>query len=113
MVGMGRPQRFWITRIADPGGEAGRFMAYGEAAGQIGDPVATSARAGTFRLVRTGDSLAFFYDVGSGWQQLATVTVPTAKAQIRIGVNSVNSSHAFTTYFDNFVLSSGPYDYEP
>ncbi len=112
-VGMGRPQRFWITRIAQPDGDTGQLMAFGEAAGQIGQPVPTSARAGKFRLTRSGDTLTFFYDVGSGWQQLETVTVPIGLAQMRIGIGSVNSSHAFTTRFDNFVLSSGPFDYSP
>jgi hypothetical protein len=112
-VGMGRPQRFWITRIAQPGGDVGQFMAFGEAAGQIGQPVQTSARAGKFRLTRTADTLAFFYDVGSGWQQLESITVPTGRAQIRIGISSVNSSHAFTTSFDNFKLNAGEVKYGP
>jgi hypothetical protein len=111
-VGMGHPDKYWITRIGLPD-DYGRFMAFGEAAGQIGEPVETQDRAGKFRITRTGDRLTFYYDVGSGWQEIQEVTAPTGPAQVRIGINSVNASLAFTTHFSNFRLNSGSVTYMP
>ncbi len=109
-VGMGPPNRYWITRLGLPG-DAGQFMAFGEATGQIGQPVATTARAGKFRITRSGATLTFFYDVGDGWQQLESLSVPTGPAQLRMGMASVNASLAFTTHFSNFRVSSGAVQY--
>ena len=111
-VGMGHPQLYWITRLGLPG-DAGQFMAFNEGTGQIGQPVFTKARAGKFRITRSGATLTLFYDVGKGWQQLQSVTVPTGPAQIRMGMASVNASLAFTTHFEDFRVNSGSVNYEP
>ena len=97
---------YWITRLGLPG-DAGQFMAFNEGTGQIGQPVSTKARAGKFRITRSGATLTLFYDVGKGWQQLQSVTVPTGPAQIRMGMSSVNASLAFTTHFEDFRVNSG------
>jgi hypothetical protein len=111
-VGMGHPQKYWITRIGLPG-DAGQFAVFSEATGQIGQPVATSARAGKYRVTRNGSTLTFYYDVGDGWQKLESTTVPTGPAQIRMGMASINASLAFTTHFSDFHVNSGAITYAP
>jgi hypothetical protein len=73
----------------------------------------TTVLSGKYRLVRTGTNLVILYDSGSGWQELDSVTVPTAPAQVYLLIGSVNASQAFTTYFDNFKINSGLTTYKP
>lgn len=111
-VGAVSPDRYWITRLGLPG-DAGQFMAFSEASGQIGEPVETQARAGKFRITRTGDLLTFYYDVGNGWQKLQSVVAFTDPMQIRMGMASISASLSFTTHFDNFRVNFGPVEYGP
>jgi len=67
----------------------------------------TNSITGKYRLIRTGTILTLLYDIGDGWQELATVTVPSEPGKIYIGNGSINASQAFTTYFDNFRINSG------
>ena len=80
---------------------------------QIGQPVATSARAGKYRITRNGATLAFFYDIGDGWQEIQSVTASAGPAQVRMGMASINASLAFTTHFSNFQVNSGSFTYTP
>jgi hypothetical protein len=73
----------------------------------------TDALAGKYRLTRTGTTLTVFFDVGEGWQELDSTTVPASPAQVVMGNGSVNASQAFTTYFDNFQINSGVTTYKP
>jgi hypothetical protein len=69
--------------------------------------MATSATAGRYRLVRYGTTLFFLYDIGSNWKLLGKMTVPESTARIYMGNMSVGASTAFTTFFDNFHVTSG------
>jgi len=111
-VGSVSPDRYWITRIGLPG-DVGQFMAFSEASGQIGEPVETQARAGKFRITRTGDLLTFYYDVGNGWQKLQSVLAFTGPMQIRMGMASISASLSFTTHFDNFRVNFGSVEHSP
>jgi len=68
--------------------------------------------SGKFRLVRDGTTLAILYDIGSGWQELTSETVPSSPAQVYLGIGSINESQAFTCYFDNFHINSGVTTYQ-
>jgi hypothetical protein len=68
------------------------------------------ATSGNFRISRTGQRFDFYYDIGSGETLAYSWTAPQEVGRIKIyfGANSIGSSQAFTTYFDNFRL-----DYDP
>ncbi len=63
--------------------------------------------SGGYRLIRAGTELYLLFDIGEGWQELASTTVPPGPAQVNLGSASINASVAFTTYFDHFVINSG------
>ena len=73
----------------------------------------TSALSGKYRIIRNGTTLFFLFDPGSGWQELASVTVPPNPAQISMAVADYEASQAFTTYFDNFHVNSGLSTFKP
>ncbi len=66
-----------------------------------------TALTGKFRLIRTGGSLIYLYDVGDGWVELGMVTLPVSPAQVYMGIQSVYHSQIFSTHFDNFTINSG------
>ena len=104
-------QNYRVTRLGLPG-PAGQFMAW-YSNGAPTKVINTDALAGKYRLTRTGTTLALFFDVGNGWQELDHITVPAGPAQVVMGSGSVNASQAFTTYFDNFRVNSGMPIYQP
>lgn len=67
--------------------------------------------AGKLRLIRTGGSLIYLYDIGDGWVELGSVTLPVSPARVYMGIQSVYHSQVFSTYFDNFTINSGQTDY--
>jgi hypothetical protein len=69
--------------------------------------------SGKYRLVRIGTDLFLLFDIGEGWQELASTTVPSSAAQLNLGNASLNASTAFTTYYDNFLINSGFTTYKP
>jgi hypothetical protein len=73
----------------------------------------TDALAGRYRLTKAGTTLTVFYDIGKGWEELQSTTVPASPAQVIIGIDNVNVPQAFTTYFDNFYINSGLTTYRP
>jgi hypothetical protein len=73
----------------------------------------TSAVTGKYRLVRKGSDLGMFYEIGNGWQELAHTAVTAAPAGVYFTNGSVNASQSFTTYFDNFLITSGQTNYRP
>ena len=99
---------YHITRLRGSGTpESNLFMAWtdkGVSPYLVADRTATS---GKYRLIRTGTSLEFLYDIGAGWKKVGTVTVSLGFAKVYFGNASVNASHNFTTYFDNFVINLG------
>ncbi len=100
-------QSFHITRLKRiDGGNANVFLAWGSN-GAVSGEVNTNALAGKYRLVRTGTTLSLQYDIGAGWVELASGTVPADPAYVYMGNGSVDASQAFTTYFDNFLVNSG------
>jgi endonuclease/exonuclease/phosphatase family metal-dependent hydrolase len=101
-------QMYHITRLrrAGGGGDANVLFAW-SANGTLNGAINTTALAGKYRLVRTGTTLSLQYDIGVGWKELASVTVPASPATVYFGNGSVNASEAFTTYFDNFLINSG------
>ncbi len=72
-----------------------------------------SQMQGKFRAVRAGTLLTLKYHNGTAWIDLATATVPAEAAYAYLGTFSGNASRAFTAYFDNFLLNSGPTSYHP
>jgi arabinogalactan endo-1,4-beta-galactosidase len=73
-----------------------------------------SQMSGKFRTVRSGTQLTLRYHDGAVWHDLITgATVATDSAYVYLGSISGNASRAFTAYFDNFTLSSGPNSYHP
>lgn len=67
----------------------------------------SNAIIGKYRIIRNGTTLTFQYDFGSGWQVLTSVVAPLGNARIYINAGSINAWHAFTSYFDNFIVNSG------
>ncbi len=72
-----------------------------------------SQMQGKFRAVRAGTTLTLKYHDGTAWIDLAAATVPDDDAYAYLGTISGNASRAFTAYFDNFVLNTGPTSYHP
>ena len=74
--------------------------------------VTTSATQGKFRIVRSNSILSFYYDIGSGWMCLHSFYEPTLPVKVSMHAGSINTSHPFITYFDNFLVNSGSVTYE-
>jgi hypothetical protein len=66
-----------------------------------------TASVGRLRLIRTGGSLIYLFDVGEGWVELGAVAATEGPARVYMGIQSVDCSQVFKTYFDNFVINSG------
>jgi hypothetical protein len=101
---------YWVTRLRS-GAEDKVFTM--NTADQITGEMATPAVTGRYRLMRVGRTLIILFDVGNGWQKIASKTVTADPAQIVLGNGSINASQAFTTYFDNFRINSGLTTYKP
>ena len=100
-------QDYHITRLRRmDGGNANVFFAW-SSNGAVSGEVNTDALAGKYRLVRSGTTLSLQYDIGAGWVELVSGSVPADPAYVYMGNGSVNASQAFTTYFDNFLINSG------
>ena len=99
-----------MVRVQSGGGDA---IVVWNCEGYEEGKVYSSAVAVKFRVIRIGTALTFLYDAGSGWQELASVTVPPNPAQISMAVADYEASQAFTTYFDNFHINSGLTTYRP
>lgn len=69
--------------------------------------IPTEAVTGKLRLLRSGNMLVALYDVGGGWQKLASVNVTRPTAVVYFGNGSVGSSMEFRTDFDNFQVNAG------
>lgn len=98
-------QIYHITRLISAGGTNQLFAWSSE--GNLSGQLSTDALSGKYRLVRIGTTLTLLYDIGNGWQELAKCNVTSDPAKIYLENGSINASHAFTTYFDNFHINSG------
>lgn len=103
-------QSYHITRLRS-GGED-KLYAW-STTGALCGQAPSSILAGKFRLIRTRNTLALLYDIGTGWQELASVAVPASHARVYLGNGSIDASQAFTTLFDNFHINSGRTTYSP
>jgi hypothetical protein len=103
-------QDYRITRIRTSNQD--EFLSF-STTGVLTNATDTTALAGRYRLVRSGTTLYLLFDVGDGWQELASTTVPSGPTHINLGTGSINASLAFTSYFDNFQINSGLTTYKP
>ena len=108
-------QSYHITRIRRDyqGSNNDVLFAWSSAGFLITKEIPSNVLSGKYRLVRAGTTLTLLYDIGSGWQELTNGTVPLGPAKAYLGNGSINASHAFTTYFDNFRINSGVTTYKP
>jgi endonuclease/exonuclease/phosphatase family metal-dependent hydrolase len=97
-------QNYHITRIRSK--EEEKFFAW-STTGALSVNHPATALAGKYRLVRNDTTLNLYYDIGAGWQELASVTVPAEPALVYLGNSTVNVAQALTSYFDNFVINAG------
>jgi len=104
-------QDYHITRLIISDG-TNKFYVW-STTGTLKGEILKDALTGKYRLIRAGTTLALLYDTGSGWQELANVSVPSSPAQVYLGNGSINASQAFTTYFDNFHINLGLTTYIP
>lgn len=84
-----------------------------DGAGQSLATLPTHIIKGSYQLVRKDNSLYLNYDIGNGWQNLATVEVAVSPANVYFANGSINASQTFTTYFDNFKINFGSTNYLP
>jgi hypothetical protein len=67
--------------------------------------------SGKHRIIRTGSDIEFKYYTGTDWQILYTATGFTKPVYIYVSAQSVDTKHAFSTYFENFQINSGKTTY--
>jgi hypothetical protein len=103
-------QEYRITRLRDP--DIDKLFAW-DTAGNLNASTDTSAVSGKYRMVRSGTTLTFLFDIGHGWQEMAGVEVPAGSAQVRLGNGSINARMDFTTHFDDFKINNGVTNYIP
>ncbi len=97
-------QEYRITRLRSPYED--KLFAW-STTNELNASKTTSALSGRYRLIRTGTTLILLFDIGNGWQEMTSTTVPAGAAQVRLGNASVGSSLGFTTYFDDFSINNG------
>jgi hypothetical protein len=102
-------QEYRITRLRSHNDDS---MFSWSTTGALNAAVSTNALDGKYRLVRAKTTLTLLYDIGDGWQELASTPVPADPAQINLGNGSINASMAFTTYFAHFRINSGLTTYQ-
>ncbi len=105
-------QSYRITRLLGNDLSTDTIRAW-DTTGVLTEEMNTHVLTGKFRLMRVGTMLYLLYDIGEGWQKLASTRVPSDAAQVSFGCNSVDGSLAFTTYYDNFQVNSGLTNYQP
>ena len=97
-------QNYHITRIRSKDEE--KFFAW-STTGALSVNQPATALAGKYRLARNDATLILYYDIGMGWEKLASVSVPGEPALVYMGNSTVNVAQAVTSYFDNFTINSG------
>jgi len=101
---------YHITRLRT---KADDLLFAWDGAGQSLATLPTHIIKGRYQIVRKDNSLYLNYDIGKGWQNLATVVVADSPANVYFANGSINASQTFTTYFDNFKINSGSTKYTP
>lgn len=97
-------QSYHITRLRS--GSEDKVFVWNTTNVLIGEKY-TDALTGKYRLIRTGTTLSLLFDIGAGWQKLASVEVPMKPAQVYLGNGSNDAYQTFVTTFDNFHINSG------
>lgn len=105
-------QRYWVTRLRRAGG-GGDLVFSVSTVDQFEGERNTNVVSGKYRLIRQDTRLDILFDIGTGWQRILSKTVEPTPAQIYFGNGSINTSQAFTTYFDNFQINAGLTTYQP
>ena len=98
-------QSYHIVRLRRNNGDD-VMMVWSSTGTLIGETSASNLD-GQFRIIRTGTTLIFLYNIDEGWIEIASTTVSLNPAKVYMGNGSINASHTFTTYFDNFYINSG------
>jgi arabinogalactan endo-1,4-beta-galactosidase len=103
-----------IGRGKDAGGEYIKpYTPIKDQGGINGIRVPNAQLNGRLRITRTGVNITLLYWSGAAWQTLAAAQGPNEPAYVYLGSIAANAGRAFTCYFDNFLLNSGPTSYHP
>ena len=73
----------------------------------------TGTQAGKLRIRREDALFRFFVDLGSGWEELSATSAFSSPGYLTFQANSIETTHAFTAYFDNFMVNSGETTFRP
>jgi len=98
-------QQYHIVRLRSAS-QDGIYLWNGAKSELIGD-APTQATSGVLRLVRKGEALIAYVDIGNGWQEVGQTVAGPGPAKVYMQMTSVNAGMAFTTYFDDFRVNSG------
>jgi len=67
----------------------------------------TDIDSGTFRIVRVGSNISFYFDIGNGMQRMATQAVNTSNVYILFYSSHYHAYPGIDAYISNFVVNSG------
>ena len=70
-------------------------------------------QGGKLRIRREDARFRFFIDLGSGWEELSPTSAFSSPGYLTFQATSIGTAHAFTAYFDNFVVNSGDTTFRP
>ena len=70
-------------------------------------------QGGKLRIRRGDARFRFFVDLGSGWEEFSTTSAFSSPGYLILQAASIGIAHAFTAYFDNFVVNSGETTFRP
>ena len=68
---------------------------------------------GKLRIRREDAMFRFFVDLGNGWEELSLTSAFSSPGYLTFQATSIGTAHAFTAYFDNFVINSGETTFRP
>ena len=70
-------------------------------------------QSGKLRIRREEALFRFFVDLGNGWEELSPTAAFSSPGYLTFQATSIETPHAFTAYFDNFVINSGETTFRP
>ena len=70
-------------------------------------------QGGKLRIRREDARFRFFVDLGNGWEELSPTSAFSSPGYLTLQATSIETTHAFTAYFDNFVVNSGETTFRP
>lgn len=98
---------YHITRLRRVSGGNDDVLFAWSSSGVLSGEVLSHALSGKYRLVRNGTILYLLVDLGDGWKEFASVSVPSSYASVYMANGCIGTYKTFTTYFDNFRINSG------